>query len=654
MEEPTSKEPLLAPERKVSLYKPLAKGAWRQELKVLMQLALPIIVSCCSSQTMVVTDQVFVGHLGVTQLAAAALGNTWFNLLWFFLLGTSTALDTLGSQSYGANDYTSLLTWTVAATFVLSGLCGIMAVALWFSREVAVHLFFQPDEVADAVSVFCRYLIPGLWSVVLMKFMQVQNCMLAPALVAGFTCLFNIGNNALLVHYYGFVGAPIATTISRFLQFFIYVAVVAYLQNKAHPGQSKRFLRRLSRSSAQACTPKVLWLFCQLGLPGGAMLALEAGSFEVTTTFAGGAGHHPRRSPLGPARQLRPPLWPTPAALASRLAIMCGTVFQASAGVLMLFVRKDIARLFTNDERVIAVTSGIAIFGVGFQFFDGAFGCAQGVLRGCGRQTQLMFYNLFGFWGIGVAFGWYLTFRAEIFGKGPLGLVGLWIGIDSGDFVSMAMCVTTVCFVNWPREAALAQGRMEEGPVGLARVSHVSHVSLTPRRSHLRSAHASAQLTPPHSSHLCTAHSSAAHHKTRSRHEPLDPDTGVLARKAGDVPDRGGGGCWGPRCDVQGGGHTDGRGLDPCTTHRPSLPATAPPLPTRSLPHSCCWCPCEQPTTTPRQRPSATWPASWTSPETSWCHARARAPSTGASPAADPPSNIFGSPRFGSPMFRGV
>ncbi|MEW5319658.1 MAG: hypothetical protein WDW38_010800 [Sanguina aurantia] len=556
---------------------------------------------------MVVTDQVFVGHLGVTQLAAAALGNTWFNLLWFFLLGTSTALDTLGSQSYGANDYTSLLTWTVAATFVLSGLCGIMAVALWFSREVAVHLFFQPDEVADAVSVFCRYLIPGLWSVVLMKFMQVQNCMLAPALVAGFTCLFNIGNNALLVHYYGFVGAPIATTISRFLQFFIYVAVVAYLQNKAHPGQSKRFLRRLSRSSAQACTPKVLWLFCQLGLPAPLVVrrcavwpvfgtvrlvaAREEGPRNALHAISQRAdGAHPlqvapcwpwrlealrsrRRSPgalgtipvaahsallgvctytfisfpfaVATAATIRVGNLlgsndPHQAALASRLAIMCGTVFQASAGVLMLFVRKDIARLFTNDERVIAVTSGIAIFGVGFQFFDGAFGCAQGVLRGCGRQTQLMFYNLFGFWGIGVAFGWYLTFRAEIFGKGPLGLVGLWIGIDSGDFVSMAMCVTTVCFVNWPREAALAQGRMEEGPVGLARVSHVSHVSLTPRRSHLRSAHASAQLTPPHSSHLCTAHSSAAHHKTRSRHEPLDPDTGVLARKAGDVPDRGG------------------------------------------------------------------------------------------------------------------
>lgn len=33
----------------------------------------------------------------------------------------------------------------------------------------------------------------------------VQNCMLAPAMVAGFICIFNIGSNALLVHYYGFV-----------------------------------------------------------------------------------------------------------------------------------------------------------------------------------------------------------------------------------------------------------------------------------------------------------------------------------------------------------------------------------------------------------------------------------------------------------------
>lgn len=65
-----------------------------------------------------------------------------------------------------------------------------------------------------------------------------------------------------------------------------------------------------------------------------------------------------------------------------------------------------------------------------------------------------------GFWGIGVACGWYLAFKANLFGQGPLGLMGLWIGIDAGDFSSMAMCVITVFFVNWPREADLAQAQL--------------------------------------------------------------------------------------------------------------------------------------------------------------------------------------------------
>lgn len=53
------------------------------------------------------------------------------------------------------------------------------------------------------------------------------------------------------------------------------------------------------------------------------------------------------------------------------------------------------------------------------QFCDGAFGTSQGVLRGMGRQHQLMLYNLIGFWGMGVAFGWWLTFkvRQEYFSK---------------------------------------------------------------------------------------------------------------------------------------------------------------------------------------------------------------------------------------------
>ena len=35
-------------------------------------------------------------------LAAASIGSTIFNLVWYFTVGASSALDTLGSQSWGA------------------------------------------------------------------------------------------------------------------------------------------------------------------------------------------------------------------------------------------------------------------------------------------------------------------------------------------------------------------------------------------------------------------------------------------------------------------------------------------------------------------------------------------------------------------------
>ncbi|KAG2423378.1 hypothetical protein HXX76_015344 [Chlamydomonas incerta] len=488
----------------------MPKGFWKKELRAIFALAAPCIVTTCSSQTMVVTDQVFVGHLGVAELAAAALGNTYFNLLWFFLLGCSTALDTLGSQAFGANDYSSLLTWTYASLVVLSGLCGVMAVGLWYGREVAVHLFFQEPAVADLVGEFCRWLIPGLWpmmwSVVAMKFMQTQNVMLPPAVVAAGTCAFNVASNALFIHYLGFKGAPMATSFSRFVQFFVYVGVVVVLQHRHHPGGWARWLGRSRRCWAKALSPKILGAFLSLGIPGGCMLALEAGSFDITTAFAGALGQVEvsAHSTLlgvctytfisfpfavataatirvgnllgaGRARQ---------ASLAATLCVVSGTLFQGTCGVIMFAARRYLGYLFTNDPEVAGLVARIAIFGVAFQFFDGAFGTSQGVLRGMGRQHQLMAFNLIGFWGSGVAFGWWLTFRTS------LGLKGLWIGIDTGDFVAAALCVATWLLVNWRREVRKALDRMAVSHDHEAELGHVEgepddwHDFLVPVKHH--------------------------------------------------------------------------------------------------------------------------------------------------------------------------
>lgn len=52
------------------------KQYWKPELKLMLFLSLPCIAANTSTQVMVVTDQIFVGHIGVNEFAAAALGNT--------------------------------------------------------------------------------------------------------------------------------------------------------------------------------------------------------------------------------------------------------------------------------------------------------------------------------------------------------------------------------------------------------------------------------------------------------------------------------------------------------------------------------------------------------------------------------------------------
>lgn len=62
-----------------------------------------------------------VGKLGEDALAAGAIGITYFNLMFYFLIGVSSALDTLGSQAYGADDKAGVISWSAAE--VPLGLC---------------------------------------------------------------------------------------------------------------------------------------------------------------------------------------------------------------------------------------------------------------------------------------------------------------------------------------------------------------------------------------------------------------------------------------------------------------------------------------------------------------------------------------------------
>lgn len=271
--------------------------AWVAELQFLMLLSAPAIVQLCTQQGLVVTNQMLVGRLGEDALAAAAVGITYFNLMFYFLLGVSSALDTLASQSYGADDKAGVLSWSIAAVSVMVVISGVIGVALWYGKFVALALFRQPEHIAQLVGTYCRWMIPGLLpfviSLVAMKAMQAQNMMWPPALATALTALINVPVNLVLIRFFGFQGAAAAFSVSRVIMFFIIAGYLMCCGGSCYDSRSKEDEGEqppLSSLLKAGLSPSTQWAFLQLGLPGGLMMAADASSFDVTTAMAGALG----------------------------------------------------------------------------------------------------------------------------------------------------------------------------------------------------------------------------------------------------------------------------------------------------------------------------------------------------------------------------
>jgi len=206
-------------------------GEWLSELRELWALAWPNIIQGAAQQAMLVTDQLFLGRISTNALAAASLGNIFHNVLFAFLLGASTGLDTLGAQAHGAGSKAALVNVTLTAAFVLTVATALACVALLFGAPVARAAFGQPDDVAALVGDYCRGLAPGMWplmmGVVTMKYLQIQGDMATPAIATVAAALLNAGFNAALVAAMGFDGAPLATSASRTVQALLLIAAVA-------------------------------------------------------------------------------------------------------------------------------------------------------------------------------------------------------------------------------------------------------------------------------------------------------------------------------------------------------------------------------------------------------------------------------------------
>jgi len=192
-----------------------------------------------------------------------------------------SALDTLLSQSFGAKQYIAFGQWAKTGVLTLL-LLSFPVVGMLLAAEPLLLCIGQDAHLADLAGTFCRLLVPGMLPffgfIGASKYLQAQN-ILAPAVwIALLANGINIFLNWLLIYAldFGFEGAPVATTLSRWAQFLMLLCYLAYSRAthaKTVPSwRDPEGIPLLTRVQD----------FLRLGAPGALMLGLEAWTFEVT------------------------------------------------------------------------------------------------------------------------------------------------------------------------------------------------------------------------------------------------------------------------------------------------------------------------------------------------------------------------------------
>src|SRR3569833_3107001 len=112
---------------------------WRGELRAMIALALPVVLSELGWVAQGVVDNIMVGRLGPVAIGAVAVGNAVYYIPSLFGIGLLLGLDTLVSQAHGRRAYDACHRWMAQGVYlaliITQPLMLLTAVASWdFTR----------------------------------------------------------------------------------------------------------------------------------------------------------------------------------------------------------------------------------------------------------------------------------------------------------------------------------------------------------------------------------------------------------------------------------------------------------------------------------------------------------------------------------------
>ncbi|KFK39485.1 hypothetical protein AALP_AA3G250300 [Arabis alpina] len=443
------------------------------ESKLLFKLAAPAVIVYMINNFMSMSTQIFSGHLGNLELAAASLGNTGIQgFAYGLMLGMGSAVETLCGQAYGGRKYEMLGVYLQRSTVLLT-LTGVFLTLIYvFSKPILLFLGQSP-EIASAASLFVYGLIPQLFAYAMnfpiQKFLQSQSIVAPSAYISASTLFVHLLLSWLAVYKLGMglLGASLVLSLSWWI---IVVAQFVYIVT------SDRCRETWRGFSEQAFSG--LWSFFKLSASSAVMLCLQTWYFQMVVLLAG-LLENPELALDSLTICMTISSWVLMISVGFNAAISVRVSNEIGAGnpksaafsviivniysltisvilaIVILVCRDVLSYAFTEGETVSAAVSELCPLLAITIILNGIQPIFSGVAVGCGWQKFVAKVNVGCYYIIGIPlgtlFGFYFKFDAK----------GIWAGMICGTFVQTVILACVIFKTDWTKEVEEASKRLD-------------------------------------------------------------------------------------------------------------------------------------------------------------------------------------------------
>jgi MATE family multidrug resistance protein len=430
---------------------------WGAELRAMLALAWPLVLTNLSQFALTLTDTLFLGRLGTAELAAATLGANLFFATLAPCFGLAMAAAPMTAQTRGRGPgFVRGMRRDVRASLWAVAIITIPVWAVLWHAEALLLLLRQEATLAALGGDYVRALMWGMPCfcavVALRGFLSAEQRPGAALVVSFAGVVLNVPLNLWLIHgglgvpALGVVGAGIASSLCNLA---MVVGLVGLIARDRHLRRFRILGRFWRPDLARLREAFVLGLpiagsmvaeiavFAFAAIAMGWLGALAVAAHAIALQVAGATFMVPMG--LGQAATARVGLAAgagraPEAARAGWTAIGLAAGFMALSAAMLVTFSGSIAWAFLDARNpgaaeTAALAAVLLVVAGLFQLADGVQAVAAGALRGLKDTTVPMLLATFGYWGCGLPFGLALAFQG---GYGPL---GVWIGLAAGLFL---------------------------------------------------------------------------------------------------------------------------------------------------------------------------------------------------------------------------